>query len=62
MTLPAAARLLSAPAWLLRRLCDEFLDVQRVGYWRVIREDQLPELRRLLAERGYPRSSGNGAA
>jgi hypothetical protein len=62
LTPPAAARLLGAPTWLVRRLCDQYLQVERLGPYREITSEQLPLLKRLLAERGYPRRADHGAA
>jgi hypothetical protein len=61
-SVPEAARILDAPEWLVRRLVDQHLQIVRLGRYRGILAEQLPALRRLVAEKGYPRGPENGAA
>jgi hypothetical protein len=54
LTLGEAARLLNCQSWHLRRIYElDLLPEQRVGKQRVVPEEQLGDLKRLIVVRGY---------
>lgn len=60
MSVTTAARELGCAPWQLRRLFERGLapDPERIGQYRIIRERDLPRLRRALESAGYVEAGG----